>query len=156
MTTSDVFSNAAIGLVSGFVATALWVGWTRILRGLLIPWYISQRYQGVLIQGDWFGKYTDSDESHLCTVRIEQTGTQITGEITELEGPDKGKRYAIKGEMRDLILTLFYAESNFSRIDRGVIALSLRENGCILEGHTVFYSDSVHGLKTRPYRWKKE
>jgi hypothetical protein len=130
-----------------------------------LPWFRSQRYQGVLIEGEWFGIYPGYSESeegkvrggkpHLCKITLKQIATQIRGEIVELDGPDRGKRYDIEGDFRDLILTLKYRESNMSRIDRGTIALCLRENGEILRGHTLIYSDSSNEIKCLSYIWAR-
>lgn len=155
MTLSEIIFSAIIGVASGFVATGLWWVWGHICRDMILPWYSQQKYQGVLIQGEWTGGYTNYNQPHSCSIRLEQVATRITGELIELEGPDKGKRYSLNGEIRDLILTLIYAESNFSRIDRGVIALTLRGNGSVLEGHTIYYSDSGNELISKPYKWMK-
>lgn len=154
-----------LSIISGLVATASWLLISVCFNGLFLPWFRSQRYQGVLIEGEWFGTYPGYNESqvgkvrgempHLCKITLKQTATQIRGEIVECVGPDRGKRYDVEGDFRDLILTLKYRKSNMSRIDRGTIALCLRENGEVLKGQTLFYSNSSNGIKCLPYTWAR-
>ena len=133
-----------IGIVSGLVATALWVFATQVHAKMLLPWYRRQRYEGIVIEGEWAGKYCNYAHPHECSIVLRQTAVDIIGTITELAGADKGKIYSVEGKFKDLILTLSYTETNQSRIDRGTISLLLKENGTLLVGHTIIYSDADH------------
>jgi hypothetical protein len=155
---SELTISGIMGVLSGIVATFCWWFGSQVLNKMILPWYRTQRYQGVLIDGEWNGYYTDMsspDSPHSCCIHLNQEATLISGEIIETDGPDKGKRYSISGEFRNSILTLIYQESNLSRIDRGTIALYLKENGTAFEGFTVYYSDSENSMKQRSYRWTR-
>ena len=153
---NNVMNEIAIGIVSGLLATFLWWFGSKIFSLMILPWYRSQRYEGIVIAGEWLGRYRGYADPHECAIVLEQTATDIKGTITELVGADKGKIYSIEGRFKDLILTVSYAETNQSRIDRGTISLLLKENGMALEGYTIFYSDEGHQMKTLGYRWRKK
>jgi hypothetical protein len=152
-----------LSIISGIVATACWLFINTVFQGLFLPWYRSQRYEGVMIEGEWVGWYANYSPASTtadsctspqkCKITLRQSATLITGELIELEGPDRGKRYDLVGDFRDLILNLKYRESNRSRLDRGAIVLCLRENAQSLEGHTLYYSDTGNGIKCLAYRW---
>ena len=145
----------AIGIVAGLITTLCVVVLRNIWVKIIVPWYEERVYKDVRIEGKWSGKYEGKEYGEEI-VNIERAGHSIKGEVTILNGHDKGKVYTFEGSFNNLILTAKYSAKNNTNLDQGTYCLMLKENGSKLVGITSIYEDTSHSIDYAKCTWVRK
>jgi len=138
-----VLSSLIPGLVGGLLATLLVVALKNFWVKVVEPWYEEKVYQDAHIEGRWKSQYTLDGSVREGTIELKRKAHAVSGTITLLTGPNKGKSFQFQGAFRNLIMTASYASTDKNALDRGTLTLMLVGNGRRLDGFMV----AVHSVK---------
>ena len=141
-----------VGIVSGLVTATLVLGIRNFYIKVVLPWYEDRIYKDAKIEGKWKGEIQDTGYE---VVTLKRTGHHIDGNIVIISGPNQSEVYEIKGEFRNLILTLDYWSTRDGSLDRGTYTLMLTENGRTLSGKAAYYEDDKHKMYSGDVKWDR-
>jgi len=146
-------STIAGAIVWGIVAGILTAVTLFVIRELWLtiftPWYEERLYRGAKIEGFWRSttNYLDGGSNEMV-YQFQRKGHRIWGDISCIEGIDKGRKWNLEGQFKDLILTFHYESAHPRVLDKGSASLMLTHNGEKLEGHLVYYANKGNQMKT--------
>ncbi len=135
-----------IGVVSGIVTTALIYLAVQIFRKIVIPWYQSIIYQGLIVSGEWRVASLSTGEGQEIVLNLTQKAHRLEGTATYVRKTDTSnlltehiKTFQIEGRVADrfAVLTLRHTERN--RIGVEVLLLEIIGDGRKMAGYTTFY-----------------
>jgi hypothetical protein len=154
---NDFYSNIAIGIIAGLLATLLTIGFRQVWICIIVPWFEELVYKDAKIEGTWFGIYQIFIQgSRYDIISIIRKGHHIEARITCSTGRDTGRSYLLTGSFRNLILSATYETEDRRSLDRGSMTLMLTENGGKLVGFFAYYSDLKHEINHIPVIWYRE
>lgn len=132
-----IISDLIVGIVGGLVATSITLFFRLYWLKVILPWLEERVYQDARIEGEWNTEiiYNTGKTDHFI-ITLHRKSHQVQGEMVSTTS---GKRYLLKGEFRNLILTLTYSSNMPSAFDRGCFTLLLTNNGRELNGASSFY-----------------
>lgn len=137
-----VFSDIAIGVIGGFIATFLTLVVRKYWLSIILPWYEERIYQDAHFEGVWevTETYTTEQRTGKYIMEIHRQGHHVEGTLTGVDGHDSGHVYLLDGSFRNLILTLNWIPREKTKLDRGAWVLKLKENGNKFVGFGGYYS----------------
>jgi hypothetical protein len=142
---NDLLLSLGSGVISGLVASGLLLFFSSFWGSSIVPWYEERIYKDARIEGKWRGVITmPTGGQSRYSIDISRIGHDVSGRIT---GVDSGESYKMKGEFRNMILTLEYESSNPNSIDRGCFTMILINNGKNLKGCGSFYFPPSHQVE---------
>jgi hypothetical protein len=145
-----------LGIVSSL--SAIFLNWVfyRFRVDTVIPWYQKQLYRGVLIDGQWKGKRNDGDTEYGFTIRLIQSGHQVSGIFTAENRRDSErnttKSFRLVGEISNSCVLLRYAPAEPHIYGTGAFLLQVFDGGRVLKGGMLYFRTrsgdigSVHDL----------
>ena len=141
-----------IGVVSGILTSALIFLAVKIFRKIIIPWYQSIVYQGLVIDGEW--KIILQTPHRIQTqdiilniaqkaYRLEGTATYIIMIESAGEWSEQIKTFKVDGRISDrfVVITLRHAER--SRIGVASLLLEIIGDGRTMSGQYTYYDVGV-------------
>lgn len=139
--------GVAAGILTAVILFAIRELWLQVFT----PWYEERLYRGAKIEGFWRSttNYQDGGSNQMV-YHFQRKGHRIWGDISCIEGIDKGRKWNFYGQFKDLILTFHYESAHPRVLDKGSASLMLTHNGEKLEGHLVYYANRGNQIKTTP------
>ncbi len=140
---SGVLSAAVVGLIAVFV------------KQILIPWYRSITYDGVVIAGEWH--CIDPGMSQEIIFNLRQRAGNIYGEATFIWDHERDdsvrmyevvRKFNITGIVRDRFVQLTLLNGNPERFGVNSYLLELCGDGRIMKGTFSFYGLIAHTVQS--------
>lgn len=148
---AELGTGVTAGIIAGLVTSFIVITWQQLWINVIQPWYEERIYKDTKIEGRWEISYPHHGGREFADLK--RTGHHVTGVITAIDGPDKGKAYEFDGTFKNLILTGSYSALQQRSLDRGTISVMLKNNGERFEGHSVFYADECHEMRSERCEW---
>lgn len=138
------------GLLAGFLVPVLW---KRVGR----PWIENLLNRGARIDGLWLTRIDFPDgEYNKHRMTLKHTGHSVSGEILCTEGYSEGQEYRFDGTLRNSILTVTYQIKDENKIERGALALVVKRDAQVLDGHLIYYESNTENTNTAPCKWERQ
>lgn len=141
------------GLVSGIIVTLLVVVFRSFWNGTIIPWFENRVYKDIHIEGSWFSLYPTVVGERQETITLERHGHEVTGTFICNTDHNEGEQYNIKGNFRNMILTLLYEAKDKQISDRGTITLKCVKSGKRMSGKIAIYQDRLDTIDVNELLW---
>lgn len=98
--------SLVVGIASSLIATALFIGFSELMRRVILPWYADKIYRGVRIDGEWElcrieEKELSNKDSYMRLI-LEQNGDKIIGDYSHKGKDEEVDEYIIDGRIRDM------------------------------------------------------
>jgi hypothetical protein len=140
--------SLVIGIVSGILTSALIFLAVQIFRKIIIPWYQSIVYQGLIIDGEWKVFFQTPGVLQAQDIilnltqkahRLEGTATYIIMKEEARKWSEQVKTFHLEGRIADrfVVLTLRHTERN--RIGVGTLLIEIIGDGRIMSGQITTY-----------------
>ena len=156
----EISVNLLIGIVSGVISAALVVFVQYVFKKNVLPKIEEFFYDELRIEGKWSGEWEIiNDQEHAKgkdSVMLYRNGHNIWGDVTCLDGYDKGSEWGFKGTFKNNILTATYYDKDLTMLSRGAFSLKLKKNGQVFEGKNTFYSEENDEISSGVIIWKRE
>jgi hypothetical protein len=127
--------DVAVGLVVALLSLVAKWQWP-LIKSLFDA---ESRRQGAQISGVWKAIESFSGTNTQDTFSMEVTcrGGKVTGTHTCLTGPDEGKKFDIRGNYKDQVLTFAWMPSSREALESGTVTAKLAKDRR-LEGHGLY------------------
>lgn len=133
--TFDLVVGVVVGTTTTFILFILKEFWTNTIR----PQIEKILYKDIRFNGEWeVIAYFDPPRTR--KMYLQQQAHRITGELISTEKSDIPSKWLLKGEVKNLIVTLTFASSLAHSRGRGTITLITRNGGERLDGYCAYLS----------------
>lgn len=88
----DIIISIIIGVLTGVVSAILIALFNNIYHSIILPWFQSKVYRGVLLQGKWKGHMEINPVKWDMSLVIEQKGNKVRGTLVAKSDDPKAKK----------------------------------------------------------------
>jgi hypothetical protein len=129
-----------IGVFTGvFTSVIIWLA-NRVFYQVILPWYQSKVYKGVLLEGRWNGRMQINNITWSLTLVVKQSGNILNGNFTAISNDTNAKKketyMRFDGTIINGYVILTCTSSDPREISFGAMILRIR-NKC-LKGKQIF------------------
>lgn len=138
----SAISEIVIGTVSGVITSALIFLFIQTFKKVILPWYRSEVYRGIDIEGTWVHEFTAGEEK-LFTHRLllRQNGHDISGEslVTKIHPTETADiSQEIVGHVWEGYVILNLLPKDRKRTSYGTLMLKVNNIGRTMSGFNLF------------------
>lgn len=134
------------GVASGILTTVVLVAVTVFFRRIVLPWYQTITYQGIILEGEWEIRGHALDQE--VRVELKQRAGRLSGSCTFIKKADSVNAYEqlrtfrLHGTVNDRLVELSFRHTDRSRLGAGVWLLEVVGDGRRMIGVQATYSVS--------------
>ncbi len=157
----SITESIVIGIISGILTSiAILIG-SRIFNRIVLPWYQSLIYSGILVEGQWYtGSVPNSTQE--AKLELDQYAHRIKGIATYTDGStvnsfsEKVRTFKVSGTLKDRFVLLTLEHTDRKRIGVTAYLLEVVGDGRIMKGGRVFYNVSGDEIKYSEITFKRD
>lgn len=130
-----------IGVLTGVITAIVVKILYEIYQKILLPWFQSIVYKGVIVDGEWRSKLELTPVGFVVNLKMDlkQSGHLVKGDLyasyQKTNGDiDQVKHLKIEGTISDSFLSLHYSPKSRKRISQGNYLLQVKRAGEMLSG----------------------
>ncbi|TSA17858.1 hypothetical protein D4R75_11965 [bacterium] len=137
--------SIVIGVVSGILTSACLLLFVQIFRNVVLPWYQSLVYSGLLIEGTWIAtKIPSSTQDVRLELKqkahhIEGTATYVLND-TMASTSERIRNFRIAGSIRERFVIMTLQHTDRERIGVAAQLLEVTGDGRRMHGGRVFFN----------------
>lgn len=146
----DIAISIFIGVLTGVLSAILIAFSNNIYKSIVLPWFQSKVYQGVLIEGHWKGYMQINSVKWDMSLSIKQKGNRVSGILlaksTDPNAKKKETDMSFEGNIYDGYLIITCTSTDPHDISFGSMILKIKNNK--MTGQQIFrdLSDSKYDV----------
>jgi len=147
------------GVVTGIVASAIFLGITLAIKQWLWPRYVASTYRGTKIDGEWDAYYEGAEEPS-AVITFKQTGTKIVGNSSvtkSKDGKTVDRKYKYRGTFlnKSIVLT-FEDEKNPLMMGGAMVFHHIDSDAKEMSGISIYFKPEKNQVDTSNANLRKK
>jgi len=161
----DKTIDIVVGILAGILTTGILVLATYLIKKILIPWYQSVVYRGIIITGTWHAvldpKVTSADRRIENDMKVTQKGHIVRGVMTKRTtniptGKVLSEAFIMEGQLRDRLFYAIVYPKDKGRLSALAFLYQVEGSGDRLVGQRIFYHVQENKIESADETWEKQ